>query len=372
MSFNDSRFDFRVNARKKISWFIDEKGANGKGYVRNISSSGMLLEIDSDLAPTDRSFFAIDTSTEEDSFIPKKGQLVWSKKKGFSKRKYLCGIEFIEPTQKILLNLKNKIKEKISQLDKINTITNFISLILALAIIGLTAYTVSVGVETYNKMSLANIKMFAVSSKQATLTQNYASLYRDSELRLLEATQELNASSIMFKDVTADLEMTKAILVQTETMLADARNDMANKMQTEISNLTALKEKELAAVRAELVAQIKVLEDKSIDLKGEIALLDSNLKYYEGNIKNIGEGKVLLQLYHDNMNLVKSKIKDFKIEAKLVRTQALREMDRVRVLLGNNGYFIKNGEVVKVDIESYNSAVMNAGAQVEIKVENFK
>ena len=79
-----------------------------------------------------------------------------------------------------------------------------------------------------------------------------------------------------------------------------------------------------------------------------------------------------MQLYHDKMNLVKSKIKDFRIEAKKVRTQALREMDRVRVLLGNNGYFVKNGEAVKVDIESYNSAVMNAGSQVEIKVENFK
>ena len=372
MLFNDSRFDYRVNERKKVSWLIDGNGMSGKGFVRNISSTGMLLEIDSEKAPADKCFFTVDNPKEENSFIPKIGKLIWSKKKGYSRRKYLCGIEFFEPTQTVLLNLKNMIKEKIIKIEKANTVINFVGLILALVIIGLTVYTISVGVETYNNMSMANIKMFAVSSKQVTLTQNYARLYHESELRLLEANQELNASSIMLKDISRELQMTKAILVKTESMLVDAKNEMAIKMQSEISNLTALKETELAAVRAELEAQIKALENKSTGLRTEIASLDSKLKYYEGNINNIGEGKVLLQLYHDKMNLVKSKIKDFRIEAKKVRTQALREMDRVRVLLGNNGYFVKNGEAVKVDIESYNSAVMNAGSQVEIKVENFK
>ena len=372
MLFNDSRFDLRVHERKRISWFIDEKGLNGKGRVRNISSSGMLLEIDSGIDLKGRCLFSVDTPFDADSFIPKAGKLVWSRKKEFSRRKYLCGIEFVDPAQKVILNLKNKIKNKIDSIDKVHKVTNFISFLLVLAMIGLTAYTISIAVETYNKMSLSNMEMFAVSSKQSSLVQNYASLYRESESRLLEANQELNASSIMFKDVTADLEMTKAILVQTETMLADAKTEMAKKMQTEISNLTAAKEKELAAVRAELAAQITVLESKRGKLESEMALLDSKLKYYEGNVKNLADSEILLQLYRDNMRLVKSKIKDFRNEAKEVRTKAMREMDRVRVMLGNNGYFVKNGEEVKVDIQSYNAADLNISSQVEIKVENFR
>lgn len=369
--FNDSRFDIRVKERKRISWLLDGKGLRGKGRVRNISSSGMLLEIDSELEPKDRWVLSVDMPSEVDSFIPKKGQLVWSKKKGFSKRKYLCGIEFVEPAQQVIINLKNKIKEKIDNIDKAHKVTDFIGFLLALAVIGLTVYTVSVGVETYNKVSLSNARMFAVSNKQSSLTQNYAKLYRASESRLLEASHELDASSVMFQDVTSDLEMTKAILVQTETMLADAKIEMANKMETAMGNLTAEKEKELAAVRAELGAQITALEGKRGQLESEMTLLDSKLKYYEGNIKDLGDGEALLQLYRDNMRLVKTKINNFKAEAKQVREQASREMDRVRVLLGNNGYFVKQGEPVKVDMESYNAGVLKTSSQVEIKVENF-
>ena len=90
-------------------------------------------------------------------------------------------------------------------------------------------------------------------------------------------------------------------------------------------------------------------------MSSELAVVDAKLRYYSGEVKDTAEGRQLLKLYKSKMKLVKSKIRSFKREVKWAKKAAQKENDRIKALLGNNGYFMKNGETVEVDYRKYNA-----------------
>ena len=92
----------------------------------------------------------------------------------------------------------------------------------------------------------------------------------------------------------------------------------------------------------------------------ETQYLKAKVAYYEGNIKDIDEGKELLNLYKDRMKLVRSKINNFKREALNVRISAQQELDRVKSQLGNNGFFTRSGQPIKVDMQKYEAQTIES------------
>ena len=101
--------------------------------------------------------------------------------------------------------------------------------------------------------------------------------------------------------------------------------------------------------------KVSVLEEKNRQLIDEVTTLQAKVDYYSGKVKNIDEGRALLKFYREKMTVVKTKIGQYKAEANQARIATLKELDRIRMQLGNNGFFVKGGKAVKVDKKRYDA-----------------
>ena len=65
----NSRQNLRVRENKRVLWHIKNSEMIGYGRVRNISASGMLLELTSPIRLAVESLFSFDASLRPDNFI---------------------------------------------------------------------------------------------------------------------------------------------------------------------------------------------------------------------------------------------------------------------------------------------------------------
>lgn len=371
--YNDARNNLRVKENKKVSWHVDHGDIRGEARIKDISISGMQLEMKSDCMPTDNSYFFFDSTINKDNFIPKVGRLVWHKKKNLGKNKFVCGVRFVEPAEDVLSNLRQRVQSGILRFTRQRRIGTAVEFSFIIGIFGLTAYVLWLSHSIYSQVKQSSDRLESVASTQSTVTRNYMQKYQASEVALVNlkeemtnVTQELSTTKRMYSEsqqmlssVTKELEQTKLALVQTEEMLTNAK--------TEIKNIKELNARDIAKQKKEFETAIALMQDKNIQLEGELNRLQSELDYYAGNIKNIDEGRALMELYKTRMKLVKSKIKHYNREAQGMRKSAMAERDRIRMILGNNGYFMKDGQTIKVDEAKYNDpsseSINNVDAQ---------
>jgi len=149
-------------------------------------------------------------------------------------------------------------------------------------------------------------------------------------------------------------------LQETEQMLAkstEANSVLKNEMQ--------LKDTQIQQIKTELTS----LSQENEKLTGELGELQAKLKYLAGDVKNMEESRMLIALYKDRMKLVKGKINNFKVQARDARIAALQERDKTRILLGNNGFFMKAGKPVIVDEAKFNEVKVEP---VKMEAENRK
>jgi len=366
---NESRANLRVKENKRIAWEIKNSELKGFGRVRNISATGMLIETSSDFLPESRSEFSFDASLGHDNFIPQKGKLVWHRRNG-TNSKNLCGIHFVEPAEYVLTKLHRHVKTRIDFFTHQKKVTVFSNAVLVMLMLGLSGYVLWTSSTIYQDMYMTNHQVLTTANQQAALTQNYSELYTEysrlyaeSELMLANVTTELQNNQTLLSGVTTELEATKEILASTEILLTQAQTANENLKSELISEVQTMSDAhiiELQTLRTELTHTIALLEEQNVSLSNELKSVQDQLTYYKGNINSIDEGKGLLLEYNQTIKDVKLKIKHFYKQARDVRRTALKEQDRIRMLLGNNGYFVQNGETVKVDMQKYKSATMTS------------
>jgi len=75
---------------------MPSESVSGQGQIVNISSSGLLLQLDERFKPADDCVVFLDAPVHERSFpfTNKKGKLVWFRTINSSRFKYQCGLEF--------------------------------------------------------------------------------------------------------------------------------------------------------------------------------------------------------------------------------------------------------------------------------------
>lgn len=81
-----------------VRWNMPGESVSGQGQVVNISSSGLLLQMDSRFKPSDDCVVALDAPVHERAFpfSNKKGKVVWFRRIDTTRFKYQCGVEFLE------------------------------------------------------------------------------------------------------------------------------------------------------------------------------------------------------------------------------------------------------------------------------------
>lgn len=426
--YNEARNNLRIKESRHIQWRVNDGDIQGQGVIRNISTTGMLLETNSNFIPTDGCRFSFDTSLGHDNFIPQNGKLVWHKKKPFSKNKYLCGVRFVEPGEYVLTKLRGRVQKGIKTIAISRRLRRIINTCLIVIMIAMTVFISWEASLIYRDISATNERLLRLTQQQALLTQSYVSRLEATQLELASVSEELTATRTLFSEsqgilgeVRVDLELTKAVLADTEAYLERTKADL-RRSQTESATLRSdmadievrLSNAESAAQAAAALAQEKVTYAEQViaqakqsastpkqipvipvndadkdkmtariaqiekerageksEFENTIALLEEKnrqmtqqLQRLQGEIFAFGadkittteEGQKLLQRYQTEVALIKDKLNHFRHEAEQIRVDAMVERDRIRMEIGNNGYLVRDGKAVNVDIEKYRTA----------------
>jgi len=136
----DARNSLRVKESKRVVWTTRGSDFNGRGWVRDISTTGMKIETNEILNQEDGSILSFDASLDKSDYIPQTGRLVWQQRKGFSKNRYLYGIEFIEPSEDVLSRLRSRVQRGIKRVTTIRRVFSFLDIFLFSVFVALFIY----------------------------------------------------------------------------------------------------------------------------------------------------------------------------------------------------------------------------------------
>ena len=124
----EARRHFRIKERIPVHWKIKGKNVEGNGEVLNISISGLLLETDSAFSPLDEGELEIEPIDKGIQFLPRDGHLVWFRKIKILNTRFWCGLEFTNPSQETVEEIKRKVEEvqeKMAQASNVNILQNY-------------------------------------------------------------------------------------------------------------------------------------------------------------------------------------------------------------------------------------------------------
>ena len=335
MTITESRTSLRIKENLDLTWKIQDHEISGRGKVLNLSTTGLLMEARNfDPPPTSNCIFRLDSLLQvPDNFLPHEGLLVWSNLKNNSTT--LCGIEFLEPPEPVLSRLRERIQKKIMEATNHRKIK---SLVGVAALVILTAMMIFIFKQQnaiYENMGDSNTLMQSASQQQAALVRNYSSLYLQTK--------------DMLANVTKELDITKSILEQTQLFLAQSKKENAE-LQEQLAALQAQgavltqNDEEFSQTRGALQKQIELLNQKNAEFVNELGVLKEQMRAFEGNIKDLDEGKALITLFSSKLKLVKTKMHYLKREAYYARISAQKERDRILLSKGNKGYLINKGQ----------------------------
>ncbi|MBP9854743.1 MAG: PilZ domain-containing protein [Candidatus Omnitrophica bacterium] len=359
--YNEARNNLRVKENKNVSWRLNEGSGSGQGQVRNISTTGMLLETNSNFIPTDGCRFSFDTSLGHDNFIPQNGKLVWYKKKPFSNSKYQCGIRFVEPGEYVLGKLRARVQKGIKKLANTRRLKGVTNALLILFMAGAAAYLAWQANLVYQNLNKSNERLLGNSQQQAMLTQSYAMRLDATLMQLTSITDELDSTKTQLGSMRNELEMTKVVLTNTEKLWDQSKVDL-RRSQTEMatikSDMADMKAKMgTNQVKGDIQNAVFLLEEKNKQLIEQMAKIRGEIQLIPvDQIQSSQEAKDLLAKYKKEMSKIKDRLSYFQQQARNVREDAVEEMDRVQLSLGNQGYMMREGKMVQVDLQKYKNA----------------
>lgn len=129
-----------------------------------------------------------------------------------------------------------------------------------------------------------------------------------------------------------------------------ATEDLLTRIKQENAQLT--ERVELLNQMAQLQTSVQELQGENEQIKKEVAQLQ---EIAETQFDTAEEGYVLLRRYENKARTVKQRIR-------ALENAARQEHDRMLARLGNNGYVVKGGEVMPMDVQ-------NAAGEKNIRVD---
>jgi hypothetical protein len=183
----------------------------------------------------------------------------------------------------------------------------------------------------YRDVTRVNREILEVSGQQAVLTQSYAQIQRYNEAKLTLARERLAiADQLIQEDKSAinlyakELEATRILLGQTETMLT-----RSNDRNVELKN------------QLEALQGVGPGPDKPAWVSAQ------------RGAANTSDIKTSIAEYRAQLRFIKEQISRLKKEGRAARGVFLAQVDNQKLLLGNQGFFTKDGQSVQVDEEKY-------------------
>lgn len=358
---HDPRRSLRIREHIPILWHVQDPPLKGRGRIVNISTSGMMIEASGDIPSQNPSLFQIQCLNPKfKDNLPTSGRMVWSKKRSFPPHTFLCGIEFVEPSPNVIQTLRERIQQAIVRMAQKRRIQSLVQGVLIVMVIGVCVYLFRVYTQMEQTLQDTQTKLLSALDSQVQMQRIY-------KKRFKEQKAQLTAAQTQIQEKEEELSLSRQQLAAFETQLAKAQEENQN-LNMEIKRLI---EENLTAQEMNLQFDqtIQELRETNQRFSEEMALLKERLRYFEGDIQRLEEGKEMIGLYRQKMRLVKKQMHMIKHEMHLSRIAAFKEQDRLRLLQGNNGYLVRDGRPVpRVDFH----VTPPPKTEIEIDVTFFK
>jgi chromosome segregation ATPase len=158
-------------------------------------------------------------------------------------------------------------------------------------------------------------------------------------VQYIDFQQRLAVSEKEKINLKTELEELRTKLLSQEE-LYNKEKEASNLELNELKLILSQTEESLNRFRNEK----RVLEGETERINGELILLKENARLLEGKINNLGEIKLFLDVKIKALKELRQRIKNFKKQALLNKIRVQRELDRIKLELGNRGFVIKEGE----------------------------
>jgi hypothetical protein len=195
-----------------------------------------------------------------------------------------------------------------------NNIFSALGILLLVAMSGLFYWT-------YNQLMASNESI-----------QNSNRVYQ----KVLDDSLAINRANVReLKDFKERLQMTESLLAKMKE-----END---KLREKLVLLNKV---------AELESDIARLKERNSQILNQMSQMEWKSPYREQRLKSVGEAKALLAEYADKLRLVKTRIRDIKGAERQKQILALEEADKMKMVLGNNGYLVRDGKIMPAALAS--------------------
>jgi len=331
----EMRRNLRVRDDAKVQWFNKEHDCSGNARILNVSAGGLCFETKGTFPVTQGEMIDFDSFLLKEGIeSPFLGKLVWSQQKNTEKT--VAGVEFVGLEDRVVSKLRHRVQSKISDLIKVRKTRNLFG-------IGL--------------LIILGAFCGMIVNEYSNLTQRW------SEFNVIALWNSARQASLQ-KETLNQLASVKKTLAETQTLLAKAQEEN----EQMLAQINQLKSQSLAlGITETLETTLAALQAENGKMLAQIGELKSKLNFYERDVQSLDEGKQMINTYKGKIRNVKVKMHDLKRQAQEAKIAALKELDRILLLKGNNGYLVKDGlAFVPGDFSAENKN------RVEVNVEFFK
>jgi len=234
-----------------------------------------------------------------------------------------------------------------SKTDQNRKVRNTVGLALTIVMLGLTVYVLYIQSENYKTLEMSSEMALSSGSKQAENYRYYVREYSTAKDQLDETQTRLSKMTMELELVSKELASTKNMLSETEALLAQAQEE--NKVLKGDPQAMANMQKLLGNQSVVAARNIDTLKKQNEEYDNELMRLKGDLTNFQANVGDVRQGRSLIVEMKQKIREVKERMRLLKKEAAEARVAAQKERDRQLILLGNNGYLIKDGELVTAE-----------------------
>lgn len=121
----------RVKEIVPVRWKMLHQDIQGEGIIRNVSISGLMIEVDDRFKLTDNTQFILDvTDPSMQHLIPHDVKLVWFSRIMADKMRQFCGMKFTNTSGPVFARLAEHVQERTALLGEatnLNILQNYLS-----------------------------------------------------------------------------------------------------------------------------------------------------------------------------------------------------------------------------------------------------
>ncbi len=231
--------------------------------------------------------------------------------------------------------MENKTDNKAEQNKKAR---NTVGLFLTIIMMGLTVYVLYVQSENYKVLEATTDLSLNANNQQSGNYRHYVKQYVDTRAQLMDTQSRLGKMTMELELVSKELESTKSVLSETQILLA----------QYQQGNNPSKDDQAMAQNAKEGQKNLGNMKKQNENYSGELAKLKSELDSYQVDVGDLKEGSSLISDLRNKIRMVREKMSALKKEAHDAKVAAQNERNRQLMLLGNNGYATKDGELTLV------------------------